>query len=109
MAQEPPLAACPADRAAMPSRHVCAAAAAKDSPQAVLLYYCYLQLTPALADDLAAWMQAECRTRGLRGRVRVAEDGLNVTVRGGAAGARLGPAGPARAACASPDNVSVEP
>jgi hypothetical protein len=47
------LAACPADRAATSSTDGCTAAAAEDSPQAVLLYYCYLQLTANMSQTIA--------------------------------------------------------
>ena len=47
--------------------------------QAVLLYYKYI----TLQDDRAAvaqWYQNNCGDLQLRGRVRVAHDGVNVTV-----------------------------
>ena len=48
--------------------------------EAVLLYYLYQDLR-GRAPGLRDWLAATGRELGLRGRVRVALDGLNVTVR----------------------------
>ena len=48
--------------------------------EAVLLYYKYVPLSNN-KDEMIAWMQSNCVDLGLRGRVRVANDGINVTVR----------------------------
>lgn len=49
----------------------------------VLLYYKYLDLgrLEGQKEELAVWMEAMCSGLGQVGRVRVALDGLNVTVR----------------------------
>eukprot|EP00240_Pyramimonas_obovata_P005512 CAMPEP_0118936094 /NCGR_PEP_ID=MMETSP1169-20130426/16003_1 /TAXON_ID=36882 /ORGANISM="Pyramimonas obovata, Strain CCMP722" /LENGTH=335 /DNA_ID=CAMNT_0006879205 /DNA_START=278 /DNA_END=1281 /DNA_ORIENTATION=- len=51
--------------------------------ESILLYYKYASLeAPAVQLELRVWMEQLCRRLDLRGRVRVALDGLNVTVRG---------------------------
>eukprot|EP00873_Tetraselmis_striata_P040549 jgi/Tetstr1/460813/TSEL_000567.t1 len=47
----------------------------------VLLYYKYVDLDAEERQELAGWVQALCQRLALVGRVRVALDGLNVTVR----------------------------
>jgi len=47
----------------------------------VLLYYKYTGLDSAQRNALREWYQETCTALGLRGRVRVAFDGVNVTVR----------------------------
>jgi predicted sulfurtransferase len=47
---------------------------------AVLLYYKYVNLSEQ-RQDIAAWMLSSCTELDLKGRVRVANDGINVTVR----------------------------
>jgi len=54
----------------------------QDGGRAVLLYYKYTGLDSAQRDALRLWYQETCTALGLRGRVRVAFDGVNVTVRG---------------------------
>ena len=49
----------------------------------VLLYYKYVALEHGTCEALAAWYARGCTALGLRGRVRVALDGVNVTVRAG--------------------------
>ncbi|KAL6751366.1 hypothetical protein V8C86DRAFT_2779708 [Haematococcus lacustris] len=54
-----------------------------DEPdQGVLLYYCYLRQIQEDVHSVAAWYEERCDARGLKGRVRVAEDGVNVTLGG---------------------------
>ena len=43
---------------------------------AVLLYYCYVDLSNA-QEQIEAWYRVECQSLGLVGRVRVADDGIN--------------------------------
>jgi predicted sulfurtransferase len=47
----------------------------------VLLYYKYCELADSTT-ALAAWLEKGCARLGLRGRVRVARDGVNATLRG---------------------------
>jgi predicted sulfurtransferase len=49
---------------------------------AVLLYYKYLDLGESGREVCTAWFEASCRAAGLRGRVRVALDGVNATLGG---------------------------
>jgi predicted sulfurtransferase len=49
---------------------------------AVLLYYKYLDLGESGREVCTAWYEASCRAAGLRGRVRVALDGVNATLGG---------------------------
>jgi len=56
-----------------------AAAAAAAAVEGVLLYYAYRDLRACQA-EVRDWMEALCTSLGLVGRVRVALDGLNVTV-----------------------------
>jgi predicted sulfurtransferase len=46
----------------------------------VLLYYCYADLRRTRA-EVAEWIELLCLRLELQGRIRVAFDGLNVTVR----------------------------
>eukprot|EP00873_Tetraselmis_striata_P040551 jgi/Tetstr1/460815/TSEL_000569.t1 len=48
----------------------------------VLLYYKYVDLDAEERQELAGWVQALCQRLALVGRVRVALDGLNVTLGG---------------------------
>eukprot|EP00887_Chlorella_sp_A99_P007560 scaffold28.g7560.t1 len=52
------------------------------SVEGVLLYYWYCDLRGARQREAAAWLEALCARLGLVGRVRVAADGINVTVGG---------------------------
>jgi predicted sulfurtransferase len=47
--------------------------------EAVLLYYKYMNLSVE-RQDIGAWMLSSCTALNLKGRVRVANDGINVTV-----------------------------
>ena len=47
--------------------------------QTVLLYYKYVSLREG-RDVIVDWMRSNCEGLGLKGRVRVAYDGINVTV-----------------------------
>ncbi len=51
----------------------------EDSEQGVLLYYKYVDLTEEQG-AVKEWMQNLCQNLGLRGRIRVARDGINTTV-----------------------------
>ncbi len=46
----------------------------------MLLYYCYADLSEC-RDDIYLWLKSNSENLGLRGRVRIAFDGINVTVR----------------------------
>lgn len=48
----------------------------------VLLYYKYVNLQGQAQGDVTAWIEAGCKQLNLRGRIRVAEDGINVCVAG---------------------------
>lgn len=48
-------------------------------PKGVLLYYKYVDLSRD-QEDLRGWMQHLCNDLQLKGRARVAKDGVNVTV-----------------------------
>lgn len=48
----------------------------------ILLYYKYVDLSNQKQKDLHFFMSNLCRGLDLRGRVRVAEDGINCTVSG---------------------------
>ena len=52
-----------------------------DAARQVLLYYCYAPLA-GRERDVARWYERDCGARGLVGRVRVAADGANATLRG---------------------------
>jgi predicted sulfurtransferase len=47
---------------------------------AVLLYYKYIDLSEG-RDAVTEWMRGQCADLQLKGRVRMAFDGINVTVR----------------------------
>lgn len=47
--------------------------------QGILLYYKYVDLT-GQQTAVQQWMQSLCEDLGLRGRIRVAQDGINTTV-----------------------------
>lgn len=47
----------------------------------MLLYYQYVPLGPETT-VVAAWFERTCSDLGLRGRIRVAQDGINVTLSG---------------------------
>lgn len=49
--------------------------------QSILLYYCYVDLR-ACREAVHSWLSKLCEELQLKGRVRVAFDGINVTVCG---------------------------
>ncbi|BDA43290.1 probable thiosulfate sulfurtransferase/rhodanese-like domain-containing protein at N-terminal half [Coccomyxa sp. Obi] len=57
------------------------------STQGILLYYKYVDLTDQQT-AVQQWMQSLCEDLGLRGRIRVARDGINTTVGGSMAALR---------------------
>jgi len=61
----------------------------------VLLYYKYCELADSTA-ALAAWLEEGCARLGLRGRVRVARDGVNATLRGSMPALQVRDYGPRR-------------
>lgn len=52
---------------------------AEESDQGVLLYYKYVDLGDS-QHEVQEWMQRLCEGLSLRGRIRVARDGINTTV-----------------------------
>lgn len=51
----------------------------EETVQGVLLYYKYVDLTEKQG-AVQDWMERLCQDLGLRGRIRVAKDGINTTV-----------------------------
>lgn len=51
-----------------------------ESEQGVVLYYKFVTIAQEDADGVAAWFSQLCSSLSLLGRVRVALNGINVTV-----------------------------
>ena len=68
--------------AAPPGGRQCGGSAGEHEGDAILLYYKYAPLAGREA-EVKAWYEARCGVLRQRGRVRVATDGVNVTVRRG--------------------------
>ena len=51
-----------------------------ESEQGVVLYYKFVTIAQEDVDGVAAWFSELCSSLSLLGRVRVALDGINVTV-----------------------------
>ncbi|KIZ00894.1 hypothetical protein MNEG_7068 [Monoraphidium neglectum] len=78
------------EASALPASAVRAAGSASDQGgHGILLYYKYVILAGREA-ELAAWYEAQCSGLGQKGRIRVAADGVNVTVRRTVGGAMAG-------------------